>query len=114
MFDSARTAAEVPLQTRTHYSPAKAWTVTHSIICVANTKDTLLNQRHDLFVEGGLESITNVTGKFLVQLNWLLSDRGVKRNCALNRLWRRPGSTYDFDQGNDVRRVERVTNQDPL
>src|SRR6185312_8007004 len=114
MFDSASAASQVPLQARTHHSPAQAWTITDGIICIANTEHAVLNQKHDLFIEGRLKSIANVTWKFLVQLNRLLSDRGVERYRLLNRFRRRLRSPNDFDQRDHVWRIEWMTNQNPL
>src|SRR5215475_1017092 len=114
MFDSARAATKVPLQTRTHHSPAQAGTVAHGIIGIANTQHAILNEIHNLFIERRLETIANVTRKFLVQLNRLLADGGVERDRLLNRFRRRLRSPDDFDQRNEVWRIERMTYQDPL
>src|ERR1043165_2983924 len=103
MVDSTWTSAEMPLQTRTHHSPAKSWAITHGVVGVADIQHAVLNQIHDLFIEGCLETIANVTRQFLVELDRLLSDRGVKRDCSFNCFGRRLRSANDFDERNDVR-----------
>src|SRR5262245_23400993 len=114
MVDSPWTTTEVPLQAGTHNTPAKSWAVTDSVVRIANTQHAVLNQIHDLFVKCGLESITDVTWKFLVQENRLLSNRGIKSNCSLNCSSRGLRATHDFNQRDDVWRIERVTNQNSL
>src|ERR1044071_5131647 len=104
----------MPLQTRPHYSPSKSWAITHCIVSVADIQHAVLNQIQDLFIECRLETIANMTRKFFVELDRLLSNRGVKLYSSLDCFGRRLRSPNDFDQGNDVWRVERMTNQDPL
>src|SRR6185503_5095564 len=88
--------------------------ITHCVVGVTHTEHTFLNQIHDLLVEGSLKSVSDMAGKFLVQVNRLLSDRRVERDCLLDCFWRCLRSTNNLDQGNNVRRIEWMPYQDAL
>src|SRR6267378_5567073 len=88
MFDAAGATAEMPLQTRPHHSPAWSRSITNSNVRVLDAQDIVLNQIHDLLVERGLQSVSDVTGKFLFQMDRFLPNRGVKRDRLLNRFRR--------------------------
>ena len=61
MIYPSRPSSQVPLQARSHHSPPESWTITHRVISIADTQNALLNQIHNFFVEGDLESIADVT-----------------------------------------------------
>src|SRR5438445_598238 len=58
VLDSARSAAEVPLQTRTHHAPTQSGPVAHGVVRILDAQHTLLNQVHDLAIERRLETIS--------------------------------------------------------
>src|SRR5262249_15774449 len=62
MFDPARTAAEVPLQTGPHHSPAKSRPVAHPIVRGRDAQHTLLDQVQDLSVQRSLKPVPYMTG----------------------------------------------------
>src|SRR5258708_28471084 len=111
MFYPTRTTRKVPLQTGSHHSPPQAGAITHCIVGVADIQHALLNQIHDLFVESDLEPIADVPGKFLVELDRLLSNRSIERHRALNRFGRGLAATDHFNQRNDVWRIERMPDE---
>src|SRR5205085_4497220 len=114
MFDPACAAAEVELQIGAHDSPAESRPPAHRIIGVGDTQHVLLNEIHDLFVESGLEAVRGMAGNFLAQKDGLLSDRLIKCHRLRDGGGRCLRATHDFDQWNDVRRVEGMPDQATL
>src|SRR5215813_1499948 len=114
MFNTARAATEVPLQAGAHHSPPQSRPITHGVVRIRDTQHSLLNEIHDLFIEGRLESVCDVAGKLLMKMDGLLSDRRVKFHRLLDRFGRCFSPANDFNQRNDVRRIERMTDQDTL
>src|SRR3954469_24225489 len=106
MFDAASASTKVPLQTRPHHPPTRPWPIAHGHIRILNAQHVVLDQIHDLFVERGLQPVTDVTRKLLFQLDRLLPDRCVKRERLLDRVRRSFRSSDNFHQWNDVRRIE--------
>src|SRR4029077_15888715 len=114
VFDSALAAAEMPLQTLSHHAPAKPGSVRDGRISVFHTKDALFDNIKHLAVERGLESIRHMTGKLLLQMDRFLADRSIEVDRLLDRLRRRLSAADHFDQWNDVRRVERMPDDNPF
>ncbi len=114
MLNPAWATAEVPLQTGSHDSPTKSRPIAHGNIRVGDAQHTLLNQIHDLFVERRLESVPNMTGKFLSQVDGLLTNRCIEGQRLLDCVGRCLGSSDYFDQRNKVRRIERMLDEDTL
>src|SRR5438270_4807879 len=111
MFDAADATAEMPLQTRAHHSPARSRSIAHRHVCVFNAQHVMLNQIHDLLVERRLQPISDVTGKFLFQMDRFLSNRCVKRERSLNRFWRCIRSADNLHYWDDVWRIERMSDE---
>src|SRR5215475_3463396 len=114
VFDPASATTQAPLQAWAHHSPPQSRPITHGIVRVRDTQHPLLNEIHDLFIEGRLESVRDVAGKLLPKMDGLLSDRRIKCHRLLDRFGRCFSPTDDFNQRNDVRRIERMTDQDTL
>ena len=114
VLDPTRAAAEVPLQTGSHHSPAESRSPAHGIVRIRNAQHALRNEVGDLAVEGRLQAVPDMTIQFLVQSNGLLADRGIEGHCSLDRFRRRFGSANDFHERDDVRRVEGVPDEDTL
>src|SRR6185436_8664190 len=84
MVDSISTTSKMPLQAGTHHSPTQTWSITHRIVGITHIQNALLNQVQDLFIKRGLYTVSNVTGKFLVQKDRFLSYRRIERDCLLD------------------------------
>src|ERR1700730_17244823 len=114
MLDAALPAADVPLETGTHYAPANAGSVAHGNIRIRHAEDPLLHEVEHFLVKRRLETIGHMARKRLVQTHRLLADTRVERHRALDRGFRGLGSAHNLHQGNDMRRVERVTHDTAL
>ena len=114
MLDAALAAAEMPQQVGAHDAPAQSRAPRHCVVGVGDVEHALADQVDNLAVERRLEAVGHVPGQLLLQMNRLLSDRGVERHRVSDRLrgGRRP--TDDLHEGNDMRRIERVADHGPL
>ena len=114
MLDAALTAPEMPLQARAQHAPPRAGSVAHRSICVLDAEHALLDQVQHFTIERRLEPICHVARQFLVETNRLLADGFVKGHGPPDRLVRRLRTADDFDERDDVRRIERVADQHAL
>src|SRR5438874_10911067 len=96
IVDAAGATAEMPLQTWPHHSPAWSRSITNSNVRILDAQHVVLNQIHDLLVKRRLQPVSDVTGKFLFQMDRFLSNRGVKRKRLLNRFRRSLGAADNF------------------
>src|SRR5690349_4167741 len=106
MFDSTRTAAQVPLQALSHNAPAKPRPIRDARISVFHSKNALLDNIKHLAVKRGLEPIRHMAGKLLLQMDRFLADRSIEIDRLLDRFWRSLRSSGYFDQWNDMRRIK--------
>jgi hypothetical protein len=68
----------------------------------------------DLAVKGRLQAVPDMTVQVLVLPNGLLADRRIEGHRLPDRFRRRLRSANDFHERDDVRRVERVPDEDTL
>src|SRR5262245_5737447 len=114
MLDAALAASEMPLKALPHYAPPWAGAVAHRCIGVLDAQHALLNQIEHFAIERGLKAIRHVPGQFFVETNRPLADRCVERHRPQDRVGRRFRAADDFDERNDVRRIERMADEDTL
>src|SRR5262249_5202049 len=114
MFDPAGATTEVPLQAGTHHPPTKPRPPADSIVRIRDTQHVLLDEVHDLSVEGRLEPVGDMPRDFLPQMYGLLSDGRIKPHRLLDSVGRSLCSSDYFDERNDVWRIERMSNQHAL
>src|SRR6266850_4900922 len=104
----------MPLQALAHHSPAKSRSKGNRDISLLYTQHVLIDEVNHLSVERRLESVRNVPGKLLPQVDRLFPDRRIKRHGLLDSLGRRFSAPNYFHQGDDVRRIERMPDEDTL
>ena len=114
VFDSAGAAAQMPLQALAHHAPAKPRSIADGGVRVLDAQHALLDEVEHLPIERRLQAVGHVPGKLLPQMNRLLADRRIERHRLLDRFRRCLGAAHHFHQRNDVRRVERMADEDAL
>src|SRR3984957_7848032 len=114
MGNPARPSAEVPLEAWSHHAPSRPRSVAHRHVGIGDAQYALLNEVEHLLVERRLQPVGDMSGKRLEQTNWLFPNGRIKRHGLLDRLGRRFGSAHHFHQGNNVRRIERMSYHTPL
>ena len=114
VFDSASAAAQMPLQALTHHAPAKPRSIADGRISVLDAQHALLDEVEHLAIERRLQAVRDMAGKLLLQVNRLLADRRVERHRRLDRFGRGLRSADHLHERNDVRRVERMPDEDAL
>jgi hypothetical protein len=71
---------------RAHHTPSKSGSPADGDIGIRHAQDILLHKIGDLAIKSGLQPVSNVSDNFLAEMDWLLSNGGVKKNRLLNRL----------------------------
>src|SRR3984893_19344936 len=107
MLDAALPAADVPLETGTHYAPANAGSVAHGNIRIRHAENPLLHEVEHFLVKRRLEAVGHMARKRFVQTHRLLANTRVERHRALDRGFRSLGSAHKLPQGDDMRGVAR-------
>src|ERR1700757_29399 len=97
MFDSTRPPAQVPLQALTHNAPAKTRSIRDGRISVFHTEDALFDNIKHLAVKRGLEPISHMSGKFLLQMDRFFANRSIEADRLPDRVWRCFRSANYFD-----------------
>src|SRR5271154_7447758 len=113
-MDTALAATEVKEQVRSHEAPAQSRSPTHRCIRVRDAEYVLVDQVHDLAIEGRLQTVRDMADHFLLHVNRSLADRGIERHRTLDCLSRCLFATDDFNEGDEVRRIEGMSDHAAL
>ncbi len=108
MLDSAGPATEMKQKIGPHYSPTQPRSPAHGGVRISDVQYTLLDEIHDLAIQSGLESIRDVADNFFSDMDRLLANRGIKRDRALDGFRCCLCACHNLDQGDHMRRIERV------
>src|ERR1700722_8523717 len=108
MLDAALTAAEVVEHDLTHDAPAKTRSPAQRLVHVGDADNVFSDEGVHLTRERRLKSIGDVSGPLLPQTHCLLAEPIIKLGGPPNGRRRSLGAADDLDEGNKVRRVERM------
>jgi hypothetical protein len=84
MLNAALTTSEVKQQIGSHYAPTQSRSQAHSSIGISDIQHTLLDEVHDLPIQRALDTVRDMADHFFSNMNGLLTDRCVKRECLLH------------------------------
>src|SRR6185503_19105188 len=101
-----RAASEVELQVGSHDAPAQSRSPAHRSVGVSDAQHVLLEEVENLLVESDLEPVGHMARELLLEQNGLLADLRVELHRPLDGVGRGLGACHNFNQRNDVRRME--------
>ena len=81
-------------------------------VYIGNRRDPLINEMKGFAPQGRLEAIRYVPFHLALDVDRLLPDCRIKGDRSLKRLWRGQLARSDFDQRDQVWRVERMSQDD--
>src|SRR6266436_3676385 len=108
MLDAACTAAQVVEEHVAHEPPTQAWSPAQCGIRIGGTDDAFGNKIVNFPSKGGLQTIGDVPRHLLTHSNRPPSNGLVEFRDPLNGLFGGLGATHDFDQWNQMGRIERM------
>src|ERR1700730_16120512 len=108
MLDAAFTAAQVIEKHVAHEAPTQARSPAQCSIRIGGADDAFGNKIVNLPTEGGLQTIGDMSRHLLAHSNRPPSNGLVEFRDALNGLFGGLGATHDFDQGDEMGRIERM------
>jgi len=112
--DTAGPATEMVEHHVAHDTPTQALAPAEGRVNIASAHDALGNEVIDLARQRGLQPVGDMARHFLIEAHRPLSDRRVKFRCAPDCLFGGLGSADDFDQRDQVRRIEWMGNDTTL
>jgi hypothetical protein len=107
-------AGQVMEYERAEQRPAQAGPVHDRGVDGAHGRDAALDERVRLAPQRGLEAVGQVPRELGAQPDRALADCGIEAHRALDRALVGPRAADDLDQRDEVGRVERVPDHDPL
>src|SRR3981189_1908717 len=114
MRDAAGSAGKMKIEKRTEQSPTQAGPVGNGDIDFAYGRDTLADEVKGFAPQRGLQAVGHVSLGFPAAMDGFLAKGCIKSHGLLNCCSRGRSSADDFDQGNQVRRVEWMADQHAL
>src|SRR5215469_18811118 len=114
MLDTALATAEKKIKTRPHHSPAQPRSPAHGHIRISYVKNSLLDEVYNLAIESGLNPVRHMANDFFFDMDWFFADRCVEVNRPLDCLWRRLLAGHNFNQRDDVGRIEGMADDATL
>src|ERR1700730_17010484 len=84
MLNAALNTTEVKQQIGSHYAPTQSRSQAHSSIGISDIQHTLLDEVYDLPIQRALDTVRDMADHFFSNMNGLLTDRCVKRECLLH------------------------------
>src|ERR1700691_748526 len=106
MLDAAFTAAQVIEEHVAHEAPAQARSPAQCGICIRSADHAFGNKIVNFTCEGGLQTIGDMPRHLLAYSNRPSSNGLVEFRDALNRLFRGLRAPHDFDQWDEMGRIE--------
>src|SRR5438132_8844166 len=113
-FETTRAAAEMERAERTVRRPAQADRTRHDIVELIDFDDALNDEVATFPENRPLQAVRDEAGHFLAHDARHLAERRVERDRVIHRLRARLLAGNDFDQWNQMRRVEGMPHQQPL
>ena len=97
-----------------HQRPAQAGAVGDGRVDVADAGYPLVNEVKGLAPQRGLQAVGDVTSDLAPYMNGALAQRRVEIHGTLDAVWRGGIATTHFHQRDQVRRIERMTQNHAL
>src|SRR5580692_170180 len=110
MLDAAFTAAQMIEKHAAHEAPTQARSPAQCRVYIGGADDAFGNKIVNLPREGGLQTICDMPRHLLTHSNRPPPDAVVEFGDALNSLFGGLGATHDFDQWDQMRRIEGMAN----
>src|SRR5579859_2289989 len=114
MLDAALTAAQVIEKHAAHEAPAQARSPAQCGVRIGGADHAFGNKIVNLPTQGGLQTIGDMPRHLLSHANCPPSDAVVECGDALNGLLGGLGATHDFDQRDEMGRIEGMADDATL
>src|SRR5580692_5577962 len=114
MLDATFTAAQVIEQHAAHEAPAQARSPAQRGIGIGGADDAFGNQIVNLPTQCGLQTVGDMPRHLLAYSNRPSSNAVVEFRDTLNGLLGGLGATHDFDQGDEMGRIEGMADDAAL